>query len=450
MKFITISAWIIIIIIASLSIFSGCNAIISPRPPFRTWKTPALLAVGNVHFPRIVCNKSGNFVVVWLNINNTTSAFEANYYVPGTGWGTNTEIDNGSGNIYYPPASISIDKYGNAIAVWSQGSSGTTNEQIWANRYIPGTGWGTAIQIDNNSGGAAPQVSFDNSGNAIAVWSDTSGTWTNHYIAGAGWDTAVQIKDSGDITDPAIAFDNSGNITAVWYGKSGICANRYISGIGWGTPVQISSNNLGEVDGLQVVTDNSGNAIALWSTAHIWANHFTPGAGWGAAVEIDNNSGNTIDIRCNYPPPQVAFDGSGNAIAVWEQQSNGINDPSFHIWTNRFIPGSGWGVAAQIDNNSCNTEAPQITVDTSGEAIAVWFQNIGANNNIWSNCNIWYSFYSAGTGWSKAQFIHSDMSGNMYWPYIAGDGSGNAIAVWLYQDEALLASRYSLWNENGY
>jgi hypothetical protein len=69
--------------------------------------------------------------------------------------------------------------------VWHQ--SDGTRYNIWANRYIPGTGWDTAGLIETDNAGSAlyPQIAFDTSGNAIAVWSQSDGTrdniWADRY-----------------------------------------------------------------------------------------------------------------------------------------------------------------------------------------------------------------------------------------------------------------------------
>jgi len=85
---------------------------------------------------------------------------------------------------YYPK--IAIDANGNAVAVWSQYDG--TRLNIWANRYVAGTGWGTAALIETDNAGAAvlPRVAMDANGNAIAVWVQFDGTrnnvWANRYV----------------------------------------------------------------------------------------------------------------------------------------------------------------------------------------------------------------------------------------------------------------------------
>jgi hypothetical protein len=69
---------------------------------------------------------------------------------------------------------------------------------------------------------------------------------------------------------------------------------------------------------------------------------------WGTAqlIEMDNND------TAWYP--QVGLDGSGNAVAVWRQ---------FKIWSNRYVAGTGWGTAQLIETDSGGaTDPPQVGV----------------------------------------------------------------------------------------
>ena len=113
---------------------------------------------------------------------------------------------------------------------------------------------------------------------------------------------------------------------------------------------------------------------ALMGTDYNWS--FTTEDGdWGAAELIEtDNAGNAST-------PQIAIDSSGNAVAVWTQW-DGTRDS---IWANRFN-GTSWGTAELIEaDNAGNAEYPQIAFDSSGNAIAVWYQSDGNRVNIYAN-----------------------------------------------------------------
>jgi hypothetical protein len=77
---------------------------------------------------------------------------------------------------------IAFDSSGNAIAVWTQWDSTQSRDNIWANRFN-GNSWGTAelLEEDDNGDASQPQIAFDSSGNAIAVWKQSDGTRYNIY-----------------------------------------------------------------------------------------------------------------------------------------------------------------------------------------------------------------------------------------------------------------------------
>jgi hypothetical protein len=248
--------------------------------------------------------------------------------------------------------------------------------------------WGAAelIETDNAGGTYLPQIAFDSSGNAIAVWYQSDGTvyniWANRFN-GTSWGTAelIEADNAGNALMPQIAIDSSGNAIAVWHQNDStrynIYANRF-NGTSWGTAELLETDNADGAFSPQIAFDSSGNAIAVWRqfdgiTDNIWANRFD-GTSWGTAELIETDAGSAIR-------PQIAIDSSDNAIAVW-LQSDGTRD---NIYANRFN-GTSWGTAELIEaDNAGNVDYPQIAFDSSGNAIAVWKQSDGTRNNIWAN-----------------------------------------------------------------
>ncbi len=369
----------------------------------------------------------------------TETSFVCSFINSAIGWGVATRLETDPNDAASPQ--IAVDAAGNAIAVWAQ-HDGTRNN-IWANRYTVGSGWGTAelLETDNTGSAISPQIVLDSAGNALAVWQQFDGTdydiWANRYQPDFGWGTAVLIEanDTGDAYYPQIALDSAGNAIAVWQQSDGtrndIWANRYLPGFGWGTPELIETDNVESAYVPQIAVDSAGNAIAVWNQYdgmrfNIWANRYVAGSGWGTAelIETDN-----VGDATN---PQIALDSAGNAIAVWHQFDGTRNN----IWANRYIADSGWGTAELIETDDTeNARFPQIAVDAAGNAIVVWHQFDGARNNIWANR------YIADSGWGTAELIETDNAGSAYYPQIAMDSAGNAIAVWHQNDGA----RYNIW-----
>jgi len=129
-----------------------------------------------------------------------------------------------------------VDADGNALAVWSL-STGIGKSNIWINRYMAGNGWGTAELIGTNitENARFPQIALDAKGNALAVWQQfniTDNVWANRYVAGSGWGNAELIETGNSYArSPQIALSAGGNGLAVWFQLDGtrasIFANRF-------------------------------------------------------------------------------------------------------------------------------------------------------------------------------------------------------------------------------
>src|SRR6185436_11398682 len=135
-------------------------------------------------------------------------------------------------------------------------------------------------------------------------------------------------------------------------------------------------------------TQNSGNN-------HIWASRYTAQVGWAGAVLIEAGPGDA-----GYP--QIAIDGSGNAIVAFWQHAGGRID----IVANRYVNGAGWGTAAAIEaDDSGDTSAPQIAMDAAGNAMVVWAWASASGPPF--SYNVWANRYTAGSGWGSAGPIDS-------------------------------------------
>jgi len=303
--------------------------------------------------------------------------------------------------------------------------------------------------IESGNAGTAgdAQIAIDAAGNAIAVWWQDDGTrnniWTNRYTIGVGWGTAqlLETSDLGDAGRPHVAIDSSGNAIAVWQqfdgSRDSIWANRYTANQGWSTPQLLEADNRGEAVGARVVIDGSGNAIAVWeqddgTQINIVANRYEVGTGWGTARLIEtSNSGRAFR-------PQIAMSANGDAVVVWEQDdaSNRSN-----VWANRYAAGAGWETAQLIETLNADAFSPHVTIDANGNAMAVWEQSIGLQSTIWAKR------YAAGAGWDGAQTpIETNNLGEASGARVATDANGNVVAVWSEWDgthENIWTNRYT-------
>lgn len=424
---------------------------VNPVPPSVSWQTAQLLETDNVNpgfNPQVAFNAAGNGMAVWFQASGTGGGtwsgggIWSSRYVAATGWGAATLIaatptlDGGLPQVV-------MDTNGNATAVWQQRDTGANGgrSNIFASRYVAGTGWGLAGAIETNGSTAGddqlPKIAIDSNGNVIAVWElmrfGSTTVWTNRYAVGTGWGTASQIG-TGNLNivnvNVQIAMDAAGNGFAVWTQYIGnvptIWSNRFTVGTGWGAATLISDSTMNSRDP-KIAADVNGNAIAVWgqfnlttSADDIFANRYVAGAGWGTATAIQTDSVGDSDYR-----PKIAFDATGNAMVVWYKM---VNFGTSSIWANRYVAGSGWGTETLIETDNAGAAANvSIGMDSSGNAVAVW-QQADANGftEIYSNR------YAVGTGWGTVALVEpgNKRTGRATLPQIAVNANGKALAVW--------------------
>ena len=373
--------------------------------------------------PHVALAGNGDAIAIW--ISGTNDVYANKYSASTSSWSTAELISN----LNFPKSDLQVamDNSGNAIAVWSNAQGGNTNLR---SAFYNGTSWAAAISIEGNGGVADnAQIAFDASGNAIVVWLQANDIWFNRYDAvGMAWDGEQTIETGAGVAfAPQLAVDDSGNAIAVWAQDNGgtnlIYANLFsATGGTWSGETAIGSGANGYIP--QIAVDNDGNAIAIWledaspSPYSVWINRYS-GDAWGTATEMENG----VNVSAK---PQIGIDAQGNGIAVWKDDTNG------RLRYNAYSFDTGWGTAANLENGTNNTFIPQLAVDTEGHAIAVWRQY--SDSTIISS--VWTSRYVSGTGWGTPMMLEEDDTAPISSPDVAFDKNGNAFAIWI-QDQGL-------------
>ena len=236
--------------------------------------------------------------------------------------------------------------------------------------------------------------------------------------------------------NPEIVGDAYGNAVAVWEQFDGthysIWGNDRAPVRGWGRAALFGTDASGHAYNPQVVRNERGSAMAVWVQSHdadktynIWSSRYEPDTGWGVATLVE-----TDDAGPAYAP-RIAIDSSGNAIAVWEQSDG----KRVNIRANRFVAGTGWGSSTRIETGKSNAGKPVVAMDAEGNAIAVWHRFDGKRGQLWFNR------YVAGGVWGQALLIESK-PGYAHSPVIETAGGGHATVVWK-QAEGLLTTTWA-------
>ncbi len=312
----------------------------------------------------------------------------------------------------------------------------------------PTRSWGQPIDITLASVTVdtlvSPQIAMSDSRKAIVVWEGLFGS--DRYVVASHFDgtswglpSLVSSALSGSLPErPQIAMNSAGKGIAVWaehHAGYYYIGARHFDGIGWTPTVWVGPGTNVEYSP-QIAMDAAGNGIAVWQqyvyhgshgSVCIYGNYYN-GSSWGTGQLIGNCSANSYSYH-----PQVDMDDSGNALVVWEQWQG--NPAVFKtIWANHFT-GNEWGTTELIEENFFYaSRSPKITMNASGEGMAVWPTSTDSRERIRAN-------YFDGTGWGTAEFIDLP-GGDAFSPGVVMDAAGNAMAVWEQRD---LTNNYQSW-----
>ncbi|HRU55064.1 MAG TPA: hypothetical protein P5245_11230, partial [Candidatus Sumerlaeia bacterium] len=230
-----------------------------------------------------------------------------------------------------------------------------------------------------------------------------------------------------------VAMDDKGNAIIVWQQSDGsknqIFMSEYRGGV-WTHPGGLSDNispDGQDADNPQVAMDNNGNAIIVWkqyegsSSNQIFMSEYRNGV-W---IHPQNISDYISIVHQNAHDPQVAMDDNGNAIIVW-MQNDGAND---QIFMSEYRRGAWKHPASRSDNISPDKQSaylPQVAMDNNENAVIVWQQIDGSKRQIFkSEC--WGGVWKHPSGLSDN--ISPDGQEGLG-PQVAMDDNGNAIIVW--------------------
>lgn len=346
----------------------------------------------------VAFDHQGRMWVVWVEMNNIDHQLFARYFDVATSqWSESFNIGPADLQAPIKMPNLSFDQSGNGFVVWAQQDSNGSTTSIWQNRLVAANAqWSGATLLEDEQGEAFDPVSaVDGQGNAMVVWLQESGgikdVWASRYRAESQeWSDAQKIEDElGEVARVIlpypniadVAMDHHGNAIAVWSqeknGIDSIWSNRYdVASNQWGTATLLEQSD--EVARIPVIdVDKNGNALVLWyqpKNGHTndvthFAYYDAVGNRWDDATVLDQ----TDSVVTHYGQ-QVAFDDSGNALAIWV--SSHIGGES--VRSKRFAGASGdWAQSETI--SSVTQDIGELDIDFDGRGKA-WLVREQADN----------------------------------------------------------------------
>jgi hypothetical protein len=344
--------------------------LIAPSIAAAGWLPAAdLSAKGELGFsqePQIAVGAPGDAVAVWPQLQGQY-VIQASTKSAGGGWGPPVDLSHGQET---GSPQVAMNSTGDAVAVWAQWGSQITIKA--ASRTPQGT-WGPAesLSVPGQDSGYL-DVAIDSAGRAVAVWTKLQNFPSDYVIEAATrspdgqWGLPTKLSEPGNNAwGPKLAVDPSGRVIATWYrwnedGDTIVQVTEREPGGAWSEPEDLSS--AGARSYFPVVAASAGRAVVAWERDDEVVEAAIRGAGgtWEAPLEIaEPGSGE----------PTVGVDAEGNAIAGWSFDSvdglivEAATLPVGATWTEPVILSEPQLVEAA---------EPQVAVDPSGRAMAVW------------------------------------------------------------------------------
>ena len=341
---------------------------------------------------------------------------------------------------------VATDPQGDAVAVWQSIEGGSWTAR--ATTRTAGGSWSAPASISAPGESVyALQVAVDGAGSAIAVWQVLDGDYFNYAIqaatrpAGGAWSAPVNLSPAGENSELAqVSVNARGDATVVWErfeaGQRIVRAVTRPASGGWSAAASLSAAGPVSLHP-QVAVDGAGDATVVWerydgSSFRIEAATRTAGGGWSAPVSLSAAGQSGAE-------PDVAAGLEGDTVAIWRRRNNGT------LWVAQAAthsPGIGWSAPANLSAMDDDVRFPLVSSDDRGGATVVWERVTGGDHITQA------ATHSPGGGWSTPASL-SAAGQPAYFPQIAGNGAGAAVAVWYRYDGSVYVAQAATHSPGG-
>jgi len=328
---------------------------------------------------KVSANNLGNVMVVWSESSGMRERYEIRSNIfTGSGWAPYSTFVTSSNDALRPE--LVLDDNSNALVIW-EALNNVGSVSIFALRFDGINGWDSqAEQLKNRGNSNFPmsfyQIFMDDSGNALAFWSQESfNSMSAKYFdqsSGAWLTPQMDVAPDGPVTltTPSVAFDTSGNALALWVvpgaANTVVMASYFSkSQMNWTTPEAISVPTLSSVDSLQLKFNQGGQAIAAWreeNTGKYWVSAFNNSDWQGQPLEF--TGANSMGLQ----GASIVLDQQGNVMLGWRGE-----DDSF--WVRRQALGTLSDTPVNISGSATPVGNIELHIDDKGRITATWQAN---------------------------------------------------------------------------
>ncbi|MFG1690702.1 metallophosphoesterase [Gemmatimonadota bacterium] len=347
---------------------------------------------------------------------------------------------------------------GRSVVVWEDDSSGTERVyQIYARTFdVHGCPWPVQFVVNAESAGdqRKPDVAMDDQGNYVVVWRDESDE-TGRPIKMRGFNAdgtewlpqqSVHLDSEGfAIRDnPAVAMNGAGDFVVVWQEtESPVSFQQNLEirmrgfpadGDPWTEPVTVNTDPSGQQSMPDVAIDDSGNAVVVWQDESEESGHPIRMRGLDADGDewLPQQSLDCESDACPYQGnPAAAMNGAGDFVVVWQEASAPF-PANFEIRMQGFqSSGTPWPDAITVNSDQTRVQSnPATAMNDEGRIVVVWEDDRTGAEGKFQIYAAGFSFSSNGDKEWGDLTVNNNSSGQQEWPAVAMDDDRGFWVAW--------------------
>ncbi len=369
------------------------------------WSPPVVVAdpgEGKHAFePKLTVDSNGLVTAVWTcSVTSSQGSFVQSSRSTGDGtWTPAQNVSDTTDQAQSPD--LTVDSNGLVTVVWADYESGWL---IRARTSQSGGDWSPQAVLSNGDQDAqSPQVTVDSAGLVTAVWlwwtgakwrvqaktSQSGGDWTQEV-------TDLSVVDEEDLNvanyPPQVVADSDGTVTVIWTvnvgGNWAIQSRTKVSGEEW-SPVVTLSPESGSAGDAKLSVNSSGLVAAIWT----WFDGTDSEVVQVRTLDLPGTWSNSVNLFSGHPgcssdevgecvgKPEVFVDSTGRVTAIWTLSSG--NTSSVQASYSESV--GEWSTPTDISETNAESDGQQLTVDSTGLAIAIWVRYEAGNGSIQSS-----------------------------------------------------------------
>ncbi|GEN06915.1 hypothetical protein MFU01_19520 [Myxococcus fulvus] len=284
--------------------------------------------LGDATHLELARDAAGGFTVIWTQFDGDT--FSENVWTtrgsPSTGWESARRIDTPAPGFSLEPR-VSVSSDGHVVVGWDRFDEFEGIPGVWFSRWTPSEGWSAAERMSppGVDGFYAEPVAGPG-GTALALWSGLGAVevelWARRFVPGSGWSTPERLEEVLGSSGAAQATpERDGRTLVVWPrardGVTRLSSRPFDFTRGFHPREDVAQPPKGLIAmDPRVVTVSPWESLAVWTQEveggrRIAASRYVLGRGWGPATWLDTEpSARTGSAR-------VAVGAQGGAVATW-------------------------------------------------------------------------------------------------------------------------------------